>query len=71
MALISTQQTAQHLHISIRTLETWRYRGYGPAYIKLGRCVRYDQTVLEDWLNDNRRNSTSQSITKLHGGNYV
>ncbi|WP_412057307.1 helix-turn-helix transcriptional regulator [Bartonella sp. DGB2] len=27
--------------ISARTLEQWRWRGEGPAFIKIGRVVRY------------------------------
>jgi predicted DNA-binding transcriptional regulator AlpA len=35
-------------------------RGDGPAYIKLGRSVRYDEGTLAQWMKSRLRSSTSQ-----------
>lgn len=33
-----------------RTLETWRHRGLGPAWLKVGKkCVRYYRADIEAW----------------------
>lgn len=32
---------SQMLGINVRTLQAWRFRGQGPRYLKMGRCVRY------------------------------
>jgi predicted DNA-binding transcriptional regulator AlpA len=33
-----------------RTLETWRTRGRGPAWLRIGtRSVRYDRADIEAW----------------------
>ena len=34
-------EVADLLRVEIETLEVWRRKGVGPAYIKLGRDVRY------------------------------
>jgi hypothetical protein len=59
--LLTEQQAAARLHVSIKTLQSWRSRGGGPPYRKLGRCVRYAVTDLEAFLRDAVRRSTSDS----------
>ncbi len=46
--------------ISPRTMETWRLRGNGPVYIKLGHGVRYRRRDLEDFLRRQTRTSTAE-----------
>ena len=36
--------------LCILTLADWRCKGIGPAYIKVGRLVRYRQSDLDAWL---------------------
>lgn len=38
---LSEQQVAAILSVSVRTLQGWRYYKKGPAYLKIGRLVRY------------------------------
>ncbi len=38
------------LHIPETTLAQWRYRGVGPAYLKVGRHVRYRRADVDGWL---------------------
>jgi len=45
--------------VSPRTLQRWRMTGEGPAYVKLGRMVRYEQSALDAFKSANRRKSTS------------
>ena len=40
-ALLSEKEVAAYLKLSVKTLQLWRYQGKGPAYCKVGRCVRY------------------------------
>lgn len=44
-AQLTQIQLADRWNISARTLEAWRWRGLGPAYLKIGGRVRY---LLED-----------------------
>jgi hypothetical protein len=37
-----------------RTLETWRARGQGPAFLKIGSSVYYRRVDIEAWEASNR-----------------
>ena len=57
--LLNTDQAAQRLGLSPRTLERYRVTGEGPEYLKIGRAVRYTVSALERWLKGCKRRSTS------------
>ena len=57
--LLNTEQTAQRLGLSPRTLERYRVTGEGPEYLKMGHAVRYTVSALERWLKGCKRRSTS------------
>ncbi len=57
--LLNTDQAAQRLGLSPRTLERYRVTGEGPEYLKIGRAVRYTASALERWLKGCKRRSTS------------
>jgi transcriptional regulator with XRE-family HTH domain len=44
---LSQAQLAQRLGLSQRTLEGWRYRGKGPAYLRLEGRIAYRLTDVE------------------------
>jgi len=44
---LTQAQLAQRLGVSQRTLEGWRYRGKGPAYLRLEGRVAYRLTDVE------------------------
>jgi predicted DNA-binding transcriptional regulator AlpA len=46
--------------ISLSWLAKTRMRGDGPAYIKVGRSVRYPQAALLQWMKSRQRLSTSE-----------
>ena len=47
----TTLQAAEYLNLSPHTLTMWRQQGRGPAYLKFGRCVRYDRLALDQWVD--------------------
>ena len=57
---LTTNQAAEALGVKPATLEVWRCQGRGPRFLKLGRVVRYRQSDLEAFLNENSRLNTSQ-----------
>ena len=57
--LLTEAQTADHLSISMRTLQAWRVRGGGPIFIRAGRSIRYRRSDLLDWIEANAATSTS------------
>jgi hypothetical protein len=57
--LVTEQQAAELLHVSVKCLQGWRSRGGGPPFVKLGRCVRYAVPALEAFVQEAVRRSTS------------
>lgn len=53
--ILSAKQTAAFLDLAEVTLEIWRRKGTGPAFIKAGRRVLYRRSDIEQWLESNRR----------------
>ncbi len=58
--LLDERALAELLDVSVRTLQAVRQRGGGIPFIKLGRSVRYDPKVVEQYLRVQTRVSTSQ-----------
>jgi excisionase family DNA binding protein len=53
--LIDEVELAKRLGVSRSTLQSWRYAGRGPRYIKLGRLVRYRSADVEAYLRAQTR----------------
>lgn len=51
---LTSRQLAELLGISESTAILWRMQGKGPAFIKVGRSVRYDRADVDAWLASNR-----------------
>lgn len=58
--LYRTKEAASITQESEKTWEARRLKGVGPKYIKLGRSVRYLGRDLREWIERNRRSSTSE-----------
>jgi predicted DNA-binding transcriptional regulator AlpA len=59
--LLTQDEVAAMLGCSPRTLERNRGTGDGPPFFKIGRLVRYAEAVVDQWVEDRRRNSTSEA----------
>jgi predicted DNA-binding transcriptional regulator AlpA len=51
--LLSPADLAGYLQLTERALRDMRYQGRGPAYVKVGRLVRYRPEAVAEWLADN------------------
>ncbi len=51
---ITDKEAGPYCGLAPITLRTLRMRGDGPAYIKLGRAVRYDVRDLDSWLESRK-----------------
>jgi len=40
---------AEHLGLAVQTLANWRVLGKGPAYLRVGRLVRYEPSAVDEW----------------------
>ena len=52
-ALLMEVHAAKLLNLSVRTLQSWRLRGEGPAFVRAGRAIRYSRRDLIAWINEN------------------
>lgn len=48
--MLTEVQAAKIISLSVRTLQAWRLRGVGPAYVKVGKAVRYSRADLIAWI---------------------
>jgi len=58
--LLTPQEAANYLRVSGSWLAKARMRGDGPAFIKVGRAIRYSKTGLLQWMKSQQRLSTSE-----------
>ena len=48
---LTTEEAAKYLKLSVKTLQTFRLQGTGPAWVAKGKRVRrYHLAALNDWL---------------------
>jgi Helix-turn-helix domain len=45
----------------VGTLAKWRHFGTGPAFVRIGSRIYYDQTDLDRFIDERRRTSTSEA----------
>lgn len=54
--LLDEKEAAEVLAVSPGTLSVWRSTGrYNVPFVKVGRCVRYSRSALEEWLESRTR----------------
>jgi predicted DNA-binding transcriptional regulator AlpA len=56
-SLLTQAETALLLRLSPTTLATWRSRGGGPRFVKLGDAIRYDLRDIETYLQSRRQDA--------------
>ena len=59
--LLTETETARILSLKVTTLRRWRWEGKGPGYLKIGAAVRYDPAVIDQFIEESRRRSTSDT----------
>jgi len=64
--LLNTDELAEELGLTSRSLERWRQTGEGPEYLKIGRSVRYELEVVRNWLRSKESGSTSEHCVIEH-----
>lgn len=58
---LNEHEAAERLGVTVHALRKWRVNGTGPAFLKLGRAVRYDADDLAAWCASRRRRNTSEA----------
>ena len=57
--LLDEARLASKLNVSRSTLQSWRYRGCGPRFIKIGRLIRYRAADVDAYLRAQTRGGLS------------
>lgn len=60
---LTEMEAAARLGLKVATLRAWRHQGRGPAYVRLGRAIRYLALDIDEFLTSSRhtpRNAHSQ-----------
>jgi excisionase family DNA binding protein len=52
-ALLTEDEAAESLRISVRTLQAWRLKAAGPAFVRVGRAIRYRRGDIKAWVKLN------------------
>jgi len=58
---LNTKEAAKFLNIKPATLDQHRWRGTGPRFVKIGRCVRYRMADLDAFLTEQTFSSTTEA----------
>lgn len=62
---LTESEAAGRLGLKVATLRAWRNQGRGPAYVRLGRAIRYLVTDIEDFLSSNRHSPRSKAPSQI------
>jgi excisionase family DNA binding protein len=60
LVLLTPNEAAKLLKVSLSWLAKARMRGDGPPYIRVGRQIRYSEAALLQWMKSRQRLSTSE-----------
>ncbi len=65
MRLLNEAEVAEQIQCKVSALRKWRNEGRGPAFIKVGRLVRYRLADLEFYLEQNRHGEPAPKKAQL------
>jgi hypothetical protein len=51
---VDTQGASQITGVAVGTLNNWRSQGRGPAFVRLGKAIRYRTSDLREYLDQHR-----------------
>jgi excisionase family DNA binding protein len=51
-SLLTEQQLAKQLNVSLASVRRWRVNGRGPLFVKVGALVRYRPEDVDAWLGE-------------------
>jgi predicted DNA-binding transcriptional regulator AlpA len=64
LGLFTPEEVSLMTGLSLATLATWRSRGKGPSYVKIGRKVYYRKQELSKWLEKQIRETGNEHRNK-------
>jgi excisionase family DNA binding protein len=61
--LIDVEQLAAYLAVPVKTLYSWRYRKQGPPALRIGRHLRYRQSDVREWIDEQVQTGRHSTLT--------
>jgi hypothetical protein len=71
--LLTTAEAASWLKCSVAALKKWRFQERGPAFLRIGRMIRYHRHDLECFVQRHavkRSTSPSEAVLDHSRGDY-
>jgi hypothetical protein len=65
--LLNEKEAAASLNVSVAATRKWRVQGRGPAYLKLGKLVRYRPEDINEWLSTRPRGGEVLNVAQQVG----
>jgi excisionase family DNA binding protein len=62
--LLSTQQLADYLGVSVKTIYEWRAGGHGPCAVRVGRHLKFAVSDVQAWVAQQRENSPGRVLER-------
>jgi excisionase family DNA binding protein len=63
--LLNSAQVAEWLNVKESTIRKWTHYGFIP-HIKLGRCVRFQESEIEKWLQERSEKGRSSMTPDIN-----
>jgi len=58
---LTPEEVDQEYKLPVNTLKHWRWQGIGPAYLKVGRRIKYRRNDVEAWLDAQSRQTADSA----------
>ena len=68
VCLLSPQQVAERVGLSVSTLAKLRLTNSGPRFRKLGVAVRYDADEVERWIEQHPQRRSTTDVQRSGNG---
>ncbi len=63
--LLNSAQVAEWLNVKESTIRKWTHYGFIP-HVKLGRCVRFCESEIEQWLRERAEKGRSSMTPDIN-----
>ncbi len=63
--LLNSAQVAEWLNVKESTIRKWTHYGFIP-HVKLGRCVRFQESEIEGWLRERAEKGRSSMTPDIN-----
>jgi hypothetical protein len=60
--LLTPEDVATLLQVTVNTLQNWRYNGRGPIFSRVGGIIRYTREDINTFVTSSRQSITGHSL---------